>query len=108
MVGNHVADIVDRYGDETGAVPAALTDYIKGRKGYDYSGHGKPGHEHTDFVPDEIIDRFCILGTEDQHVARLEELRDLGVNQFAIYLMHDQREQTLDAYGETVIPALAG
>ncbi|MDH4277710.1 MAG: TIGR03842 family LLM class F420-dependent oxidoreductase [Acidimicrobiia bacterium] len=106
MVGNHVADLVDRYGSDTDLVPKALTDYIEGRKGYDYSGHGKPGHEHTDFVPDEIIDRFCVLGTEDQHVARLEELRDLGVDQFAIYLMHDQKDETLNAYGQRVIPHL--
>jgi hypothetical protein len=31
MVGNHVADIVAKYGD-TGEVPQALTDYIKGRE----------------------------------------------------------------------------
>ena len=36
MVGNHVADIVERY-DESAAVPAALTDYIKGREAYDYN-----------------------------------------------------------------------
>lgn len=106
MVGNHVADLVDRYGDASGAVPQALTDYIKGREGYDYSGHGKAGHDHTDFVPDEIIDRFCILGDETNHIARLEELAELGVDQFAIYLMHDQKDETLNAYGQRIIPAL--
>src|SRR5215210_3039249 len=30
MVGNHVADIVARYGSETSLVPPALTEYIKG------------------------------------------------------------------------------
>ena len=106
MVGNHVADLVTRYGTEGTAVPAALTDYIEGRKGYDYSDHGRAGAEHTDFVPDEIIDRFCILGTESAHIERLEELRDLGVDQFAVYLMHDQQDETLDAYGQRIIPAM--
>lgn len=106
MVGNHVADLVERYGDQSDMVPQALTDYIKERKGYDYSGHGKSGHDHTDFVPDEIIDRFCILGTEAQHVVRLQELKDLGVDQFAIYLMHDQKDETLNAYGQRIIPHL--
>ena len=105
MVGNHVADLVERYGD-SGAVPQALTDYIKGREGYDYAGHGKAGHDHTDFVPDEIVDRFCLLGPEERHIERLEELRDLGVDQFAIYLMHDQKDETLNAYGQRIIPAL--
>jgi probable F420-dependent oxidoreductase len=106
MVGNHVADLVDRYGD-SGAVPQELTDYIKGREGYDYSGHGKAGHDHTDFVPDDIIDRFCILGDEDAHIERLKGLEALGVDQFAIYLMHDQKDETLNAYGQRIIPAMS-
>lgn len=106
MVGNHVADLVDRYGGESDMVPQALTDYIKGREGYDYADHGKAGAHHTDFVPDEIIDRFCILGPEEKHIERLEQLRALGVDQFAIYLMHDQKDETLNAYGQRIIPAL--
>jgi probable F420-dependent oxidoreductase len=107
MVGNHVADLVERYGEQSGMVPQALTDYIKERKGYDYSGHGKAGHDHTDFVPDEIIDRFCILGNEEQHIERLNTLKDLGVDQFAIYLMHDQKDETLNAYGQRIMPHIA-
>jgi len=105
MVGNHVADLVTRYGD-TGAVPEALTEYIAGREGYDYNQHGQAGNTHTSFVPDEIVERFCILGTPDEHLARLEELRQLGVDQFAVYLQHDAKESTLEAYGEHVIPLI--
>lgn len=105
MVGNHVADIVARYGT-TGAVPRALTDYIAGRHGYDYSEHGRAGNTHADFVPDEIVDRFCLLGDEQAHITKLQALRDLGVHQFAGYLQHDSQDDTLRAYGETVIPAL--
>jgi probable F420-dependent oxidoreductase len=106
MVGNHVADIVAKYG-ENSAVPKALTDYIKGREGYDYNSHGKAGNDHVDFVPDEIVDRFCLLGTADQHIEKLKALKELGVDQFAGYLQHDNKEETLRVYGETVIPALA-
>jgi probable F420-dependent oxidoreductase len=106
MVGNHVADIVSRYGAGGGAVPQALTDYIEGRSGYDYNEHGRAGNTHADFVPDEIVDRFCILGPVEEHLRRLEELRSLGVDQFAVYLQHDGKAQTLEAYGETVIPAV--
>ncbi len=107
MVGNHVADLVARYGDQGAGVPRALTDYIAGRKGYDYHGHGKAGHDHTDFVPDEIIDRFCLLGDEQAHLTRLRELESLGVDQFAIYLMHDRKDETLNAYGQRIIPAMS-
>jgi probable F420-dependent oxidoreductase len=107
MVGNHVADIVSRYGDDGAEVPAALTDYIKGRADYDYNEHGRAGNTHTEFVPDDVIDRFCIFGPAAAHVDRLRELEALGVDQFAIYLQHDAKEATLQAYGEHVIPALA-
>jgi probable F420-dependent oxidoreductase len=104
MVGNHVADIVARYGSGGGAVPPALTDYIKGRQDYDYNEHGRAGNTHTSFVPDDIVDRFCILGQPEQHVERLAELKSLGVDQFAIYLQHDAKESTLQAYGEQIMP----
>jgi probable F420-dependent oxidoreductase len=106
MVGNHVADIVARYGTDGGAVPKALSDYIANRSGYDYNTHGKAANTHTDFVPDEVIDRFCLLGPVEHQVARLEELRELGVDQFALYLQHDAKDATLSAYGERVIPAV--
>ena len=101
MVGNHVADIVGRYGGDGSSVPKALTDYIAGREGYDYNEHGRAGNTHAEFVPDEIVDRFCILGPVDAHLERLRELRALGVDQFAIYLQHDDKDGTLEAYGET-------
>jgi luciferase-like monooxygenase len=105
MVGNHVADLVSRYG-EAGPVPKELTDYIKGREGYDYAHHGKAGNPSTDFVPDEIVDRFCLTGPASSHVDRLTELAELGVDQFSLYLMHDQRERTMAAYGDEVISKL--
>jgi probable F420-dependent oxidoreductase len=109
MVGNHVADIVARYGADarTSGVPTALTDYIKGRDGYDYNQHGQAGNDHATFVPDEIVDRFCILGPPERHVERLLELRSLGVDQFAVYLQHDAKDETLTAYGERIMPALS-
>ncbi|MFF0726405.1 TIGR03842 family LLM class F420-dependent oxidoreductase [Streptomyces sp. NPDC004134] len=107
MVGNHVADLVDRYGEHSDVVPEALTAYVKQRQGYDYSHHGRAGNPSTDFVPDDIVDRFCILGPVEAHLEKLRRLRELGVHQFAIYAMHDAKESTIDAYGKYVIPALA-
>jgi probable F420-dependent oxidoreductase len=102
MVGNHVADLVARYG-ENGPVPKALTDYIRGRDGYDYSHHGRAGNRSADFVPDEIVDRFCLLGPAPAHRERLAELAELGVDQFALYLMHDRIDETMEAYGKEVV-----
>ena len=88
MVGNHVADLVTRYGDDvTKTVPAALTSYIEGRHGYDYNEHGRAGSTHTDFVPDEVI------GPELRRIAErhpsVGEVRGLGVF-WAVELVRDR------------------
>jgi len=106
MVGNHVADLVERYGATTDMIPETLMSYVENRKSYDYAEHGKSSSSHVDFVTDDVIDRFCLLGTVDQHIERLEELRDLGVDQFAVYLQHDGKDHTLSEYGEKIIPVI--
>lgn len=106
MVGNHVADLVARYGEHSAAVPAELTDYIKTRQGYDYAHHGRSGNPDTQFVPDEIVDRFCLIGPAEKHIEKLNALRELGVDQFAVYDMHDAQEAVIDAYGRQVIPVV--
>jgi probable F420-dependent oxidoreductase len=106
MVGNHVHDMVKRYGSDESKVPKVLADYIAAREGYDYDHHGRASNTSADFVPDEIVDRFCLLGPASAHIEKLEELRSLGVDQFAIYLMHDDMDGTLEAYGRNIIPAL--
>jgi len=105
MVGNHVADLVSRYGTD-GPVPHVLTDYIAGRQAYDYEHHGRAGNPSADFVPDSIVDRFCLLGPASAHISRLRELASIGADQFAVYLMHDDEDATLEAYGAEIIPAL--
>ncbi|MFI7383699.1 TIGR03842 family LLM class F420-dependent oxidoreductase [Streptomyces sp. NPDC049813] len=107
MVGNHVADLVAKYGAHSGMVPNELTEYIKAREGYDYAHHGRSGNPDTAFVPDEIVDRFCLIGSPTAHLEKLRALQELGVDQFAVYAMHDAREAVIDRYGRDVIPALA-
>ncbi|MGW5370230.1 TIGR03842 family LLM class F420-dependent oxidoreductase [Streptomyces sp. NPDC004009] len=108
MVGNHVADLVARYGEHSAQVPDELTEYIKARQGYDYAHHGRSGNPDTRFVPDEIVDRFCLIGPAERHIEKLDALRELGVDQFAVYDMHDAQEAVIDAYGSRVIPAVNG
>ncbi len=108
MVGNHVADLVSKYGEHSSQVPDDLTDYIKAREGYDYSHHGRSGNPDAQFVPDEIVERFCLIGPVERHIEKLNALRALGVDQFAVYDMHDAQEAVIDAYGSRVIPAVNG
>jgi probable F420-dependent oxidoreductase len=107
MVSNHVMDLIERYGWES-EIPAALTDYVKARKFYDYKEHSRVGAKHGEFVSDEICDRFCVLGTAEQATEKLRELESIGVGQFNIYLMTHGQEETLAAYGKRIIPQFAG
>ncbi|MEM1400948.1 MAG: TIGR03842 family LLM class F420-dependent oxidoreductase, partial [Pseudomonadota bacterium] len=86
MVGNHVADIVDKYGADTDLVPSSFTSYIEKRRGYDYSKHGQSDNPFLEFITDDIVDSFSVLGTPEQHIAKLNDLKASGVTQFNIYL----------------------
>ena len=108
MVSNHVQDLIDRYGTDGSAVPKALTDYVQARKFYDYNEHSRVGAKHGEFVTDEICDRFCVIGNVDQCRAKLKELADVGVDQFNIYLMTHSQEETLQAYGDEILPQFEG
>jgi probable F420-dependent oxidoreductase len=108
MVSNHVMDLIDRYGADGSTVPKALTDYVQARRFYDYDEHSRVGAKHGEFVSDEICDRFCVLGNPQQITAKLRELEAVGVDQFNIYLMTHRQEETLQAYGDEIIPAFAG
>ena len=103
MVSNHVMDLIERYGFDS-EIPAALTEYVKARKFYDYKDHSRVGAAHGEFVTDEIVDRFCVLGTPAQATEKLRELESVGVDQFNIYLMTNSQEPTLEAYGKDIIP----
>jgi hypothetical protein len=52
------------------------------------------------------ISRPTSRAAANDHIARLKQLKDLGVDQFAGYLQHDNKEETLRVYGETIMPAL--
>ena len=104
MVGNHVADIVEKYGKDTSMVPKSLTSYIEKRRGYDYSKHGQSSNPFLDFITPDVVESFCVLGTPEQHVKKVTQLKDAGVTQFNIYLDSGDEENIIFSYGKYVIP----
>jgi probable F420-dependent oxidoreductase len=102
LVSNHVVDLVNKYPREE--LPESLTGYITDRAGYDYHHHAEVGSSNAAFVGDEVADRFCVLGSAEEHVAKLHELADAGVDQFNLYLMNGDEEEQVEAYGKNVIP----
>lgn len=102
LVSNHVVDLINRYGADQ--LPPALTRYVRHRGDYDYQHHAEVGSSNSEFVGDDIVDRFCIVGPLEEHHRRLRELADVGVDQFNIYLMSGEEEACLDVYGREVLP----
>jgi len=104
LVSNHVADLISRYKPEE--LPEALTAYLRQRTGYDYLHHCEVGSDNADFVSDEVVDRFCLVGPVKAHLDKLRTLAAAGVTQFNIYLMCGEEEQTLEIYQREVLPVL--
>jgi alkanesulfonate monooxygenase SsuD/methylene tetrahydromethanopterin reductase-like flavin-dependent oxidoreductase (luciferase family) len=105
LVSNHVVDLVNKYPRDQ--LPESLTGYTTDREGYDYRHHAEVGSSNAAFVGDDVTDRFCILGSADEHIEKLRELADAGVDQFNFYLMNGDEEDQVEAYGRDVIPAFA-
>ena len=104
LVSNYVVDLVNKYPPEK--LPESLTGYIRDRTGYDYLHHAEVGSSNAGFVGDDVTDRFCVLGSVDEHLAKLHDLADAGVDQFNIYLMNGDEESILETYGRDIIPAM--
>ena len=102
LVSNHVMDLIRQYKPED--LPPALTAYVEDRGHYDYQHHCVVGSDNANFVSDEVIDRFCVIGPVEQHHMKLRTLAEIGVTQFNIYLMCGDEEQTLEVYQREVLP----
>jgi probable F420-dependent oxidoreductase len=106
LVSNHVLDLISKYKPED--LPPSLTSFVQNRGKYDYLHHCEVGSDNADFVSDEVIDRFCLVGPIEQHRRKLDALCNAGVTQFNIYLMCGDEEKTLDVYGREVLPHYPG
>ena len=103
MVGNHVADIVTRYG-EPSDVPQALTDYIKGREGYDYNQHGLAGNIHADSCPTRSSTGSASSARSSAHRAGSRSCAR-SASTSSRSTSSTTARTTLQAYGERIIPA---
>jgi probable F420-dependent oxidoreductase len=103
LVSNHVMDLISRYKPEE--LPPALTSYVKNRGGYDYQQHCEVDSSNSKFVTDDVVDRFCLVGTAEDHRKKLKALARAGVTQFNVYLMSGEEEETLAIYQREILPA---
>jgi 5,10-methylenetetrahydromethanopterin reductase len=54
------------------------------RKTYDYYHHMDQQANHAEVIPDWLVDKFAIAGTSKECRARVEKLKESGINQIAI------------------------
>lgn len=102
LVSNHVMDLIRQYKPED--LPPALTAYVQDRGGYNYQHHCEVGSDNAEFVSDEVVDRFCLVGPVDAHREKIRKLASVGVTQFNVYLMCGDEEDTLKIYKSEVLP----
>lgn len=104
LVSNHVVDLIARYKPEE--LPPALVSYVRDRPGYDYRHHCEVDSDNKQFVSDDVVDRFCLLGPAARQVEKLRALAAAGVTQFNLYLMSGDEEAQLEAFARDVVPRM--
>jgi probable F420-dependent oxidoreductase len=105
LVSNHVVDLIARYKPEE--LPAALVSYVRNRPGYDYRHHCEVESDNRGFVTDEVVDRFCLVGSARQQIEKLSALAAAGVTQFNLYLMSGEEEAQLEVFARDVVAKIA-
>jgi alkanesulfonate monooxygenase SsuD/methylene tetrahydromethanopterin reductase-like flavin-dependent oxidoreductase (luciferase family) len=102
LVSNHVMDLIRQYKPKD--LPPTLTSFVQDRGHYDYQHHCEVESSNAEFVSDEVVDRFTLIGPAEAHQKKLRELEKVGVTQFNIYLMCGDEEQSLETYRKEVLP----
>lgn len=101
-VGNHIADVLKNHGAEN--LPEDLYSYIESRTAYDYREHGKTGTQHSQYVSDEIVDRFCVVGTKAECEEKLRVLQGLGISEFEVMPTGPDYLGVVETWGKEIAP----
>ncbi len=102
LVANHIADILRHHDPDV--VPDYIAEYVEARPKYDYYEHAERGSAHSKYVPDEICDRFCVIGSVDECAQKVRELGSIGVSEFNIYPSVPNLAQVVETYGREIAP----
>lgn len=101
LIANHIVDVLRHH--DPGVMPSYITEYVEARPEYDYYEHGQPGADHSKYVPDEICDKFCVIGSAEECSEKVRELASIGVSEFNIYPI-PELEEIIGIYGREIVP----
>lgn len=104
VVGNHVAEVLRNSGE--GSMPAEWEAFIASRPEYDYLQHVHRDTDQSKYVPDDIVDRLCLIGPAEHCADRLRELARIGVTHVNFYAQTDDFHAQMELHARATIPAL--
>jgi probable F420-dependent oxidoreductase len=102
LVANHIVDALRYHPPDV--MPDYVTEYVESRPKYDYYEHAQAGAEHGKYVPDEICERFCVIGSVEECAAKVRELVSIGVSEFNIYPSVPDLAGVIATYGSEIAP----
>ncbi len=58
-------------------------------------------------MPDEIVQRFCVVGSTEDYIERLQELNAIGVTEFNLYAKVPDTFGLVEEIGSSIIPSFS-
>ena len=95
-----------KYGDATAPCRRRSPTTSRAARATTTTRTARPATTTSTSCPTRSSTASACSAPPSEHIEKLEALKAIGVDQFAGYLQHDNKEETLRVYGETVIPAL--
>jgi probable F420-dependent oxidoreductase len=102
VVGNHVAEVLRNTG--ANSLPPELEAFIRDRPDYDYYKHVHTDSAQAGYVPDDVIDRLCIVGPAERCAERISELAAVGVTHVNFYAQTENFDEHMKIYADDVLP----
>ena len=71
---------------------------------YDYQQHGNMDAAQAGLITDRILDAVAVTGTPDEVIPRLQELTQLGIDNFVLPIATKHPDQVIQTLAEKVMP----
>ena len=113
ILTNVIWHLIQTYGID--GLPESMTrgfEWLAEKKDWwgehDWTLHAQHSDKHKRIITDEMVDRFCVLGSPQNCIDKLRELEKIGVSRFCVYLVglesQDEIREQIELWGEKIIP----
>ena len=72
-------------------------------------GRRRRSDERAGRIPDEMVDRLCVVGSVETCIGKLRDLQNIGVERFCAYLVGsiEDIQGQLRIFGDSIIPVFS-